>query len=113
MPCDSRPFRQYQTLTERKEQVKEAVDTLDALLKKKKVKPRISPNGSIVFDGWVDPEKAGMTDACAYRRIMSSGSSLAKLEIMRAEQLSGRKVNLQTLASGEHSHDGGRTWGRD
>lgn len=113
MPCDSRPFREYQTLSQRKDQVKEATSTLDALLKKKKVKPVVSKTGAITFSGWVEPEKAGMTDACAYRRIMSSGSALAQMEIKRAEQLAGRSVNMQTVASGEHSHDGGQTWGRD
>jgi hypothetical protein len=112
MPCDSRPFRPRQTLQERKEQVKKATETLDALLKKKKVKPVVGPQGGITFKDWVEPEKAGMTDACAYRRIMSSGSQLAKLEILRAEQLSGRTVSKQVIASGEHSHDGGLTWGR-
>lgn len=74
-----------------------------------KVKVKISPEGAIAFDGWVD--RGPVTDACAYRRIMSSGSALAKAAITRAEQLSNTRVNRRVVDSGVHSHDGGKTWG--
>lgn len=109
MPCDT-IFRKGQTITERKAEVKAAVDNLDRLLLRKKVKPVIGPQGAITFTGWTAEDRGAVTDACAYRRIMVSGSSLAKAEIARAEQLSGRSVNKQVVGQGMHSHDGGSTW---
>jgi hypothetical protein len=51
-----------------------------------------------------------VTDACAMRRIMASGSMAARMAIMKAEQKAGRTVDRKALAQGIHSHDGGRTW---
>lgn len=108
MPCDT-VRKPNQTLSERKAEVLKAVERLDALLKKRQVKVRIGPQGAIAFDGF-DADRNGVTDACAYRRIMATGSTLAKMEIARAEQLAGRSVNRQAVAVGAHSHDGGHTW---
>lgn len=108
MPCDSKPFQENQTLAERKQQVSETVQELGRLLAAGKVKPVIGSTGGIAFDGWKD--RAGVTDACAYRRIMATGSALAKTAIARAEQVSGRTVNRQAIAQGLHSHDQGRSW---
>ena len=110
MPCDSKPFRVGQTLDQRKQQVRDAITSIDALLKKRNVRPIVGPNGAITFAGIADDIRAGITDACIYRRIMASGSALARAEIARAEAMAGRKVNVQTVASGVHSHDGGDTW---
>jgi hypothetical protein len=75
-----------------------------------KIKPRVGPQGAIAFIGLTDEERDGVTDACAYRRIMVSGSSLARLSIARAEQLAGRTVDRSVVAQGTLSHDGGTTW---
>lgn len=110
MPCDSRPFRPRQTLTERKAEVKSAVQKLEALLASKKVLARVGPQGAIAFGGWDGDDRAGITDACAYRRIMASGSATARQAIARAEMLAGRTVSKATVATGTHSHDGGKSW---
>lgn len=110
MPCDTR-VRRGQTLAVRKTEVKKSVETLDRGLLRKKIKPVIGPKGEITFTGWPEDERDGVTDACAYRLLMINGSSLAKAEITRAEQISGRSVNRQAVNSGSHSHDGGETWG--
>lgn len=109
MPCDTR-FRRNQTIAVRKEEVKKAVSNLEKALIAGRVKPKISPKGGIAFEGWTEAERDDVTDACAYRRIMSSGSMMAKHAISKAEQMAGRSVNPQTVASGHHSHDGGQTW---
>lgn len=109
MPCDTR-LKPQQTIQQRIVEVRSSVTRLDALLKKKRVKPVIGPKGEIAFAGWSEDDRDGVTDACAYRRIMATGSSLAKMEIQRAEQLAGRSVNKQVIANGGHSHDGGNTW---
>jgi len=97
-----------QTISERKAEVTRAVTDLDRLLKARQVKINIGPQGAINFAGW--NSRDGLTDACAYRRIMATGSALARAEIERAELLSGRKVNKQMVAIGAHSHDNGATW---
>lgn len=109
MPCDTRLYKN-QTLAERKVEVKKAITQLDKALAARKVKPVIGPQGAIAFQGWTEQERSRVTDACAYRMLMSTGSALAKAEIARAEQMSGRSVNKQALVQGHHSHDGGKTW---
>jgi hypothetical protein len=109
MACDTQYTREGQTLTERKEEIRTTVAKLSADLAAGRVKIAVGPQGAIAFDGWQN--RAGITDACAYRRIMATGSALAKAKIQAAELLSGRSVNKQTVANGVHSHDGGKTWG--
>jgi hypothetical protein len=111
MPCDTRP-RRNQTLTQRKAEVRATVSSLDKLLAARRVKPIIGPQGAITFAGWSSTERNDVTDACAYRQLLVTGSALALAEIARAEAMAGRSVNKQALAVGVHSHDGGKTWGQ-
>lgn len=109
MTCDTRTLK-GQTLTQRKEEVLEAVLRLNGLLARGLVKPKIGPQGAIVFEGWSETDRGRVSDACAYRRIMAIGGSLAKAAIAKAEMLAGKTVNRQAVAVGAHSHDGGVTW---
>lgn len=112
MPCDTIFTKPKQTAQQRAEEVRRAVSTLDALLKRRRAQVKIGPQGAIAFVGWPETDRDGVTDACAYRRIMATGSALAKAEIARAEAMSGRAVNRRVVATGVHSHDGGATWDR-
>ena len=105
MPCDTR-LKKGQTISERKIEIKTSVDKLAALLAAGKVKPVIGAKGGIAFPGWAEGQANGVTDACAFRRILSSGSALAKMAIERAEMMAGRKVDRQAVAQGLHTHDG-------
>lgn len=99
-----------QTVKQRVEEVKKVVEYADGLLKDRKLKVVVDrKTGAIAFDLSAS-ERDGVTDACMYRRIMATGSSLAKAEIARAEQMAGRTVNKQALTAGVHSHDGGKSW---
>ena len=111
MPCDTM-LKPQETIQQRADGVRRAVAFLDALLKKRRVKVRVGPQGAIAFVDWPEAERDGVTDACAYRRLMATGSSLAKAEIARAEALAGRAVDRNVVAAGVHSHDGGATWNR-
>jgi len=108
MPCD-RKLKQGQTIQQRADEVRKAVDRLAAGLAKGTVVPKVSPKGAIAFDGFTEADRDGVTDACAYRRIMVSGSAFAKQAILKAELLAGRGVDKQVVGQGAHSHDGGRT----
>lgn len=110
MPCDTR-LKPRQTLSQRATEVRKVTETLSAGLASGRVKAKVGPQGGIAFIGLTDDERDGVTDACAYRRIMVSGSALARAKIAQAEQLAGRTVDRKVVAQGVHSHDGGETWG--
>ncbi len=109
MPCDTK-LKQGQTIQQRKEEVIRAVGRIQAGLINGRVKVKIGPQGAIAFDGVTNEDRDGVTDACAYRRIMVSGSALAKAAIAKAELLAGRSVNRAIVGQGVHSHDSGITW---
>lgn len=109
MPCDTKR-KKDQTIAERAEEVRKAALSLDRALIAKQVKVVIGPQGAVAFVGWPESDRDGVTDACAYRRIMASGTALARAEIARAEAMSGRNINKQVIGQGAHSHDGGKTW---
>jgi len=106
MPCDSR-LKRGQTISQRAEEVRRVVKTIDSFLVRGIVKMKVGPQGAVVFVGIPEDERDGVTDACIYRRIMATGTGLAKAAIARAEAMSGRTVDRQIVASGLHSHDGG------
>lgn len=107
MPCDTR-LKAGQSITNRKDEILRTVEAVQRALVAGRVKVKIGPQGAIAFDGI--EQRNDVTDACIYRRIMVSGSALAKAEIAKAERLAGRSVNRQAVAHGAHSHDGGHTW---
>lgn len=109
MPCDTR-LKPKQTIQQRADEVRRAVAKLAEGLASGRVKAKVGPQGAVAFDGLTAEERDGVTDACAYRRLMVSGSALAKAKIAQAEQLAGRGVDRQALAHGHHSHDGGKSW---
>src|SRR5262245_57603811 len=109
MPCDTK-LKPRQTISERKAEVKKAVEKLDRLIVSGQVRGKIGPQGAIAFSAWGDNERDGVTDACAYRRIIATGSMLAKAKIAQAEMMAGRSVSKQIVGQGAHSHDGGHTW---
>lgn len=107
MACETR-LREGQTFAQRVDQVKEALARLERYLATGSVKVTIAPNGALAFNGWKDRDD--ITDACAYRTLSFQNSWTLKQAVLKAEQMSGRKVNPAAVAAGHHSHDGGRTW---
>ena len=112
MPCDSR-LRQGQTLANRIDEVKRAQAKLEALLRAKSVKVAIAPNGAVAFTGWKKEDRSGLSDACIYRTLSAAGSWELRQAVARAQAETGRVVNPQAVAAGWHSHDDGKTFGRD
>ena len=111
MTCETRLQNRNQTLSQRKAQVKDIVAFTDELIRKSKVRIVVDKKtGAIVFDGMTPQERGGVSDACTYRMIMTTGTAQAKQAIARAEMLAGRGVNKQALTNGWHSHDGGQSW---
>lgn len=105
MPCD-RTLKPRQTIQQRAEEIRTVVARLQNALVTGRVKPKIGPTGGIAFVGLTDDERDGVTDSCIYRRILATGSALAKLAIQKAEVLAGRTVDRQSVALGHHTHDG-------
>ncbi len=108
MPCDSR-LPAGKTPAQRKADVAKAIERLNAALADQSAQVKINPQtGALAFTGnW---ERDGVTDACAYRKLLVAGSPALRRALARAEGLAGRKVDPRTVAAGEHSHDGGNTW---
>lgn len=102
MACETM-LKPKQTLSERIAEIKAAMDKISAKLASGAIKVKVGPQGAIAFEG-VGDDRNGITDACIYRRIMATGSSLAKMKIAQAEQLAGRTVSRQALAAGIHAH---------
>jgi hypothetical protein len=111
MPCDTQ-LKPKQTVQERAEEVRRAAALVSDALAAGRVRVKVGPQGAVAFEGITAAERDGLTDACIYRRVMVSGSALARAAIARGEQLSGRTVNRSVVATGVHSHDGGHTWHR-
>ena len=109
MPCDTRRAP-GQSLDQRKVEVREAISRLAAALVAGRARAVVGKSGGIAFVGIDDLITARVTDACAYRMVMATGSALAKMAIARAETLTGRTVDRHALAQGVHSHDHGHTW---
>ena len=110
MPCDTR-LRQGQSLAQRMAETKAALARLEVQLRAKSVKVVIAPNGAVSFAGWKDRD--GLSDACTYRALSATGSWELRQAVARAQQEQGRQVNPAAVAAGWHSHDDGKTFGRD
>ena len=115
MACETRLRTRYgrqQTLVERKQEVKQTVTDVNSLIATGRVKVIVDKKtGAIAFVGLNAEQRNDVTDACVYRMLQTTGSTLTKLAIAKAEQLAGRPVNKQALAAGVHTHDGGASWG--
>lgn len=107
MPCIS-TIPAGMTLVERQTQIEKALKRLEASLSSGKVQVRIGGNGAVAFAGWTDRDD--VTDVCALRALTLQNSWALRQAIARAESAQGRKVNPNAVASGVHSHDGGRSW---
>lgn len=109
MPCDTK-LKANQTIKQRAEEVRTVVERVVRGLALGRITAKVGPTGGVAFLGIDAAERDGVTDACMYRRVMATGTALAKAAIQRAEMLSGRAVDRQAVAHGHHSHDGGATW---
>ncbi len=92
----------------RKTQIQQAVDRLNAALQAGTVTVKVGASGAVAFVGtW---QRDGVSDTCAYRKLITAGSPALRLAVARAEAMAGRKVDARAVASGAHSHDDGKTW---
>lgn len=106
MPCDTK-LKPNQTISQRKLEITAVVDRIQKGLVAGSIKLALSKEGAVAFNGISDADKNNVTDACVYRRIMATGSALAKAKISAAQALLGKPV---VTTGGTHSHDGGATW---
>jgi hypothetical protein len=108
MPCDTK-LRQGQTLAARNEEITRTLERLRKALSSGSVKAQIGPNGAIAFAGW-NTDRSDITDVCAFRTLTAASSWELRQAVQRAEGQSGRKVNVNAVGAGVHSHDGGHSW---
>ena len=107
MPCDSISVK-----AQEKAEAKKRIKRLGEMLAKGQVTIEISQEGAVAFKGWKAEDRGFWSDVCAYRKVQIENPFALRQAIARAESISGRKVNEGAIASGMHSHDGGKTWGR-
>ncbi len=103
MPCAA-----LATTPQARARQQSAIERLDKALGNNEAQLVVGASGSIAFKGWT--EREGIADLCAYRRLAASNSPALRRAIMRAEAMSGRKIDPRAIASGMHSHDQGATW---
>lgn len=99
-----------QTPAERREEIRKTVEKFARGLVAGTVKVVVGKNGGVTFTGIPENERNGVADSCVYRNLMTTGSAMARQMIARAEQMAGRRIDQKVVASGTHSHDGGKTW---
>ena len=110
MTCDVK-LKKNQTISERAAEVRAATERLAVAIATGRVKVVVDKaTGAVAFTGWEGNNRDGVSDACAYRRLMATGSAMSKMLIARAEQLAGRQVDKKAVAQGLHSHDNGLTF---
>lgn len=109
MPCDTK-LKANQTIQQRAAEVRAAVEALSRGITSGRIKVTVGKDGGIAFPGLSEDDRNRVTDACLYRRVMATGSALAKAAIAKAEQVAGRSVDKRAIAQGLHSHDGGHSW---
>lgn len=96
------------TPVQRKTQIEQAVDRLNKALEAGTVKVKVGSTGAVAFVGtW---QRDGISDTCAYRKLLTAGSPALRLAVAKAEAMAGRKVDPKAIAAGVHSHDSGKTW---
>jgi hypothetical protein len=88
--------------------VESALKRLEAALQAGSVKVVISAAGAFAFAGWTDND--GVSDLCAYRKLIAANSPALRRAVMRAQVGSGRTIDAKAIQAGVHSHDGGVTW---
>lgn len=103
MPCFTKPSTPLQVAARAS-----AMQRLEAALAAGTVAVAVSGKGGVAFRGWTDRED--ISDVCAYRALTASNSPALRRALARAEVIAGRKVDAQVVATGVHSHDGGKTW---
>jgi len=104
MPCDRR-LLVGQSIRDRIKEVQDVVKVVETGLAKGTIKAIVGKQGAIAFQGLTDSQRNRVDDVCIYRRILSTGSALARMKLAAAGN-----VNNDVIAQGVHSHDGGRTW---
>ena len=104
MACETF-YRPQQTPQQRKAEVKAKLAALEAAIKANSVTVKVDKRtGALAFVGWDGDNRAGITDACAFRQVKNAPE--VRAAILRAEMAAGTKVNERAIAAGVHSHDG-------
>lgn len=109
MPCNY-VRSATQTQADRDREIRKALEALEAQLLAGTTNVVIGDNGALAFVGSWDRDRLGVTDVCAYNALVHQNSWALQQAIANAEAISGRQINPTMIASGVHSHDGGRSW---
>src|SRR5258706_11111532 len=96
--------KRNRTPSQRVAEVSKIVERVNQMVASGRIQVKVGGQGAVVFVGIPEEIRDGVTDSCIYRRMMVSGSALARMKIAQAEQLAGRSISRQAVAQGWHSH---------
>lgn len=65
--------------------------------------------GAFALKGWADSDREGVSDLCAYRALMNAPEM--RMAVRKAQVMANTPLSARAIATGLHSHDGGKTWG--
>lgn len=106
MPCITQP-----NLTPiQKAKQRSAIERLAQAITAGTISIIVGRAGGIAFKGWSEADREGVSDLCAYRLIANEPG--VRRALLRAEAMSGNRMDPRAIASGMHSHDDGATWSR-
>jgi hypothetical protein len=100
MVCETFRFNK-QSVEQRRKQVADTVKEVEKGLANGKIKVVVGAQGAIAFQGLEDSQRNRVADACIYRRILSTGSAMARMKLAAAGN-----VNKAAIAQGVHAHEG-------
>lgn len=106
MPCITQP----NLSAEQRQAQRDALTRLQQQLAAGIVRVTVGRNGAVALTGWAQDERSGVSDLCAYRALANTPEM--RRALLKAEAMSGNRMDPRAIASGLHSHDGGATWSR-
>lgn len=106
MPCITNPT----ATPAKKAKQREALTKLQASIGAGSVEVIVAKGtGAFALKGWGAADREDISDLCAYRALMNTPEM--RRAVMRAQVMSNTPLSARAVASGVHSHDGGKTWG--
>ena len=83
MPCD---YIEQETEEQAQRRISGALRELTEGLKSKRISATQDRTGRVTFGGWSAASRAGMCDACAYRKLVAKGSQPLRYALAQSER---------------------------
>jgi len=99
MACDTQPVRANQSLSQRKQEVRDVIAAIKRGLQSGRIKAVVdAKTRAVAFVGDIGDRKK-VSDACVFK-------TMSAAERIAIEKAAGRPISMQAMQQGFHSHDG-------